>query len=96
MAVQERLKKEGIVEKDLHIIMELGSTEAVKQGIMAGLGAGFVSELSISNEEKHGVLKRLSFQNLKMDRHFWIVRRSAGNPSRASQALYDFIRKEWS
>jgi DNA-binding transcriptional LysR family regulator len=94
MAVQEKLREKGIAEKDLHIVMELGSTEAVKQGIMAGLGGGFVSELSIKNEEKHGMLKRLLFKNLTINRHFWMVKRTKGDLSRASQALYEYIRKE--
>lgn len=96
MAVQEKLKKKGIREKDLAVAMELGSTEAVKQGVIAGLGTGFVSEQSIKHEKKQGLVKKLSIQGLTIKRHFWIIRRTAGSLSRAAQALYDFIRAECS
>jgi DNA-binding transcriptional LysR family regulator len=93
MAVMESLQKKGAKEKELNIIMELGSTEAVKQGAIAGLGATFVSERAIKNEEKHGLLKRITIQGISINRHFWIVKRVAEIPSRAAQALYEFIRK---
>jgi DNA-binding transcriptional LysR family regulator len=93
MAVLESLEKKGVTEKELNIVMELGSTEAVKQGAIAGLGATFVSERAIKNEEKHGLLKRIAIQGISINRHFWIVKRVAEIPSRAAQALYEFIRK---
>jgi DNA-binding transcriptional LysR family regulator len=96
MAVQEKLQRKGITEKELNAVMELGSTEAVKQGVIAGLGAGFVSERSIKHEEEHGLLKRITIQHLTIDRHFWIVKRSVGKLSRAALALYEFIWKTYS
>jgi DNA-binding transcriptional LysR family regulator len=92
MAVMENLKKRGITEKDLNIIMELGSTEALKQGVLAGLGAGFVSERSIKHEESQGLVKRLPIHGLTIHRNFWIVKRATTGLSRAAQALYNFIR----
>lgn len=94
MTVTEELRKKGILAKDLDIVMELGSTEAVKQGVMAGLGASFVSERTIRNEEKQGLLKKIPVKGLKIDRNFWIVKRSSSNFSRTGKALYNFIRKE--
>ncbi len=94
MAVMEQLKKKGIGEKDLHVIMELGSTEAVKQGIIASLGTGFVSERSIKHEMGHGLLKKVTIKGTSIDRYFWVIKRSAGDLSRAAQALYEFIKKE--
>jgi len=94
MTVTEELRKKGILVKDLDIVMELGSTEAVKQGVLAGLGASFVSERTIRNEEKQGLLKKIPVKGLKIDRNFWIVKRSSSNFSRTGKALYNFIRKE--
>ena len=94
MAVYEKLQRKGTAESGLNIVMELGSTEAVKQGVIAGLGATFVSERSIKHERKQGLLKRLPIQGLTINRHFWIVKRSTGILSRAAHALYEFIKKE--
>lgn len=94
MVVVEKLTKKGISVNELNIVMELGSTEAVKHGVMAGLGSSFVSERTIKNEESQGLLKKIPIEGLKIDRYFWIVKHSSGNISRAGMALYDFISKE--
>lgn len=94
MAVVEELAKKGIAVNDLNTVMELGSTEAIKHGVMAGLGSSFVSERTIKNEESHKLLRKIPVEGLKIERNFWIVKRSSGTISRAGRALYDFIRKE--
>ncbi|MCK4234422.1 hypothetical protein KAX75_08335, partial [candidate division WOR-3 bacterium] len=94
MAVVEELAKKGIAVNDLNTVMELGSTEAIKHGVMAGLGSSFVSKRTIKNEESHKLLRKIPVEGLKIERNFWIVKRSSGTISRAGRALYDFIRKE--
>ncbi len=58
MAVLGELSKKGISITELNIVMELGSTEAIKHGVMAGLGSSFVSERSIKNEEGQRLIKK--------------------------------------
>ena len=94
MAVLGELSKKGISISELNIVMELGSTEAIKHGVMTGLGSSFVSERSIKNEEGQRLIKKVLVEGLEIDRSFWIVKRSSGSISRAGLALYDFIKKE--
>jgi DNA-binding transcriptional LysR family regulator len=94
MAVTGKLTKKGIRIKDLRIEMLLGSTEAVKQGVMSGLGASFVSERTIQNELSQGLLKTIKIGGLDITRNFWLVKRTSGSISRAGKILYDFIKKE--
>ena len=93
MVVVEKLAKKGISVNELNIVMELGSTEAVKHGVMAGLGSSFVSERTIKNEESQGLLKKIPVVGLEIERNFWIVKHSSSTISRAGRALYDYIRK---
>lgn len=95
MTVLETLQKKGIQAKELNIIMELGSTEAIKQGVIAGLGASFVSERTIRNEKSQGLLRKIPVEGLNINRYFWLVRRSQGNIPRAGKALFNFLRKEY-
>jgi len=94
MTVAETLKKKGIRVKDLNIVMELGSTEAVKQGVIEGLGISFVSERTIRNEEKQGLLRRIDVERLNIKRNFWLVKRANGNLTRVAKTLLNFLKKE--
>ena len=95
MAVTSKLIQKGTKIKDLKIVMELGSTEAVKHGVMAGLGSSFVSERTIQIEVSQGLLKKVKIEDLSITRSFWLVRRTSGPISRAGKKLYDFIKKEY-
>ncbi len=47
--VEEALRNRGVHQRDLRIMMELDSTEAIKSGVEAGLGVGFVSRWALRN-----------------------------------------------
>jgi DNA-binding transcriptional LysR family regulator len=94
LAVVHSLEKKGLALKDLNIVMELGSNEAIKHGVIASLGSSFVSERTIKNEVKQGLLKKVPVKGLSIERNFWIVRKTSSPLSRAAKALFDFIRNE--
>jgi len=90
--IEEALKNKGIVGTyrytPLQIVMELGSTEAVKEGIKAGLGISFLSEWAIKNDPS---LKKVEIKNFDIIRDFYIVFLSAGTKRRIVQAFIDFV-----
>ncbi len=92
LAVVQVLAKKKLLAKKLNTVIEMGSTEAVKQAVIAGIGASFVSEITIKNELKLGLIKKVEIPGLKIQRHFWLVKRSGETTNRASTALYNFIR----
>jgi DNA-binding transcriptional LysR family regulator len=53
------------------VALELGSTEAIKQGVMAGLGLGFVSRHAIADEVAAGRLVVLDAP--RVERPLWLV-----------------------
>ncbi|MBM3856895.1 MAG: LysR family transcriptional regulator [Verrucomicrobia bacterium] len=68
--VEEHLQRAKISIKQLQIIQELPSTEAIKRVIALDMGLGFVSRLSITNEIANGTLSTLNIPRLKIRRHF--------------------------
>ncbi len=82
--VEIALKNRGI--KELKIVMELGSTEAVKQGIEAKLGVSFLSEWAVKN----GTLRKIEIKDLDILRCFYMVFSKVGIKSRATQSFIDF------
>jgi DNA-binding transcriptional LysR family regulator len=67
--------------------MELGSTEAIKQVVAAGLGISFVSYNTIELEETSGRLVRLPISDLQLKRTLWLVYRPDRHFSPAGQAF---------
>lgn len=55
--------------------MELGSTEAIKRVVAAGVGISFVSYNTIELEEAAGKLVRLPVSDLELKRILWLVYR---------------------
>jgi len=88
--IRENLVKKDIRLLDLSVEMQLGNNEAVKKAVAAGLGVSFVSEFSIGQELKLGLLKIIPVENFSIHRFFYIVRYS-DNLSSAAEALRSFM-----
>jgi DNA-binding transcriptional LysR family regulator len=61
------------VDKLLHVSMELGSTEAVKEAIRAGFGVSILSRISIRHELAEGSLVEVPIRGLNMKRDFYEI-----------------------
>jgi len=66
--VTEALAAEGIEPKRK---LEIGSTEAIKQAVAAGLGVSIVSHVSISDQVKLGTLKVVPMRKPRIARTLW-------------------------
>lgn len=64
--MKERFKVHGISLKDLQIAMELGSTQAIKEAVMAGLGVAVISLLTIKREIEWGILQYVRIAHLPL------------------------------
>jgi DNA-binding transcriptional LysR family regulator len=81
-------------EKFLHVIMELGSTEAVKEAVIAGLGISVLSATSVQREIHDGLLQKVDIRGLKLQRDFYEVIHRTRVLSPASEAFRNFIRED--
>lgn len=75
-------------------VLELGTTEAVKKAVGAGLGVSFVSEYAVQLECQAGMLVTGRVAALDLQRGLHLVRRASFRPTRLHQrfltALADF------
>ena len=71
--LEETLKDVGINVEDLNIAAEVGSTEAVKQSVRAGIGVSFLSRIAVKDEIPNKTLVEISIKHLDISRHFYIV-----------------------
>ena len=86
-AVDQALRQAGFDPDRLQVIARLGSNEAVKQAVISGFGAAFLSSLSIRRELAHGELHVLSMGGMTVARRFWLATRRARTLSPAAQAF---------
>ncbi len=81
-------------EKLLNVVMELGSTEAIKEALIAGLGVSILSRTSIRREIRDGLLSGVPIRGLKLERDFYQVFHRQRALSPVSQAFRSFLLKE--
>lgn len=74
MAVEKALRKKGKSLKQFNVVMEMGSTSSVKEGVKAGLGLAFISKRAIEEELKQGLLSRIHVEGIDpISRQIYIV-----------------------
>lgn len=88
--IEHELGKHEIQIPD-DIQMELGSTQAIKSAIEAGLGIGILPKLSVEQELKLGTLKQVSIADVKWMRDLFIVTKRSRFPKQTVRAFISFI-----
>lgn len=73
--------------------MELGSNDAVKHGVISGLGVGVLPKLSIPAELELGRLKVVELDDFPLKRDFCVVHPQAKHPTPAMQAFLDYVQQ---
>jgi len=75
-------------------VMELGSNEAIKQAVIAGLGLGIASMHTLELELETGRLAVLDVEGFPIMRHWYVVHRRGKRLSPVAQAFKDYVLKE--
>lgn len=85
------LERAGIA---VRTCLELGHTEAIKQGVRAGLGVAFVSRYAVRNEVAQGQLRALELKGLAIQRHFHVIRHEAKSLAPPARAFLGFLHDD--
>ncbi|WP_281173768.1 LysR substrate-binding domain-containing protein [Deferrisoma camini] len=72
--------------------VQLGSVEAIKRSVIAGLGVSYFSELTVRDELARGELVRLAVEGFRVRRTFFEVRLRAKRPAPALERFLRFTR----
>jgi len=87
MAIEEKLAGAGLNSRGLNIVAELGSTEAVIQGVKHCIGISIVSLMAVREMESAGMLKTVAVKNMTLTRQFCLIRRKGRTESPAASAF---------
>jgi len=63
----------GINFSRFNIVCEMGSSEAVKEAILAGLGVSILSVFAIERELKQGMLATVNISDCAVERYFYLI-----------------------
>jgi DNA-binding transcriptional LysR family regulator len=90
--VENALRDAGIATRDLHVVMELDSTEAIKSGVEAGLGVGFVSRWAL-REPQTRAFHTIPVAGLTIKRSFQFVYPQGPDPDGPAAAFLVVARQ---
>ena len=79
---------------ELRIAMEIGSTETIKQAVIAGMGISFLSAHTVSQELRAGSLCRLDVLGFPLMLNWYVVHRRGKRLPPVAQAFKDFLAAE--
>jgi DNA-binding transcriptional LysR family regulator len=90
-AVAELLARAS-TEPDAAARVVVGSTEAAKRCVLAGMGLSFISRHAVSDELAAGRLELVPLPGTPVPRRFWVVSLRDRSPSSAAAALLGLLR----
>ncbi len=93
-SLKESIRSAGCDMDDFRIMAEMGSTEAVVQGIKARLGVSILSVIAVSEELACGALKAISIEGLNLKRSFYLTTPKQRSLSPLAEAFISFIRRK--
>jgi DNA-binding transcriptional LysR family regulator len=87
LIVENTLREYGILEK-IESYMEIGSTQAIKSAVEAGLGISILPKLTVARELEQGFLHQVEIPGIKMTRNLWLVQK---NKRFSKAGISDFV-----
>jgi DNA-binding transcriptional LysR family regulator len=91
-ALERGLAASGLTVTDLKIFLELSSIEAIKMAIRSVDALAVLSEWSVRDEARLGILHVASLEGIEEARDLYLVKRTHGFLSVASEAFVAFFR----
>ncbi len=92
--VLQALERKSLGLDRLKIVAEMGSTEAVKQAVRAGLGFGFVSRRAVEKDLSQNRLQIIPVEDLQITRSFFMVYPARRTLSPPALAFLNFSRQK--
>lgn len=93
-SLDQSLRDHGHRLEDLKVVAELGSTQAICQGIKTGAGVSILSTLAVAEDLESGKLAALEVNGLDLNRNFYLTWHKYRSPSPLSKAFMQFLENE--
>ncbi len=82
---------ENLQISDLQIVTEMGSAEAIRQAVRAGLGCSIISRRVVTDDLEHGLLYASVLEGVQLGRQFYLIWHNQRSLSPLALAFRDFL-----
>lgn len=86
------LDQKGLREDDLRAVAVLGSNEAVKEAVKAGMGISMLSFRSVVEEVRHTLIRTVALEDVSTERTIYLIQRKNREPSPLAAAIATHLR----
>jgi DNA-binding transcriptional LysR family regulator len=93
-AIEQALKKMNLDIKNLNIVAEMGSNEAIRQAVKSAVGISILSKRAVLDDLEHGLLQELKIKKLPLVRNFYLITLKQRTLSPLAKEFKEFILKE--
>jgi DNA-binding transcriptional LysR family regulator len=93
-AVEHALQEAGVALASLRVVGEMGSTQAVKQAVRAGVGIALISKRAVEDECRAGLLACVKVRDLRVARAFYLITHRERTRSPLAEAFVEFIESQ--
>lgn len=90
LIVENILSEYGVLEK-IESYMEIGSTQAIKSAVEAGLGISILSRLTVGKELEQGDLRQVKIEGVHLTRNLWVVNKNQRFKKKTVSDFLEFI-----
>ena len=77
---------------DFNICGELGSSEAIKEAVLAGLGVSVLSAHAVARELASGMLLEIPLASCRIERRFYLICLKSFEPRAHHKVFFDFLK----
>ncbi len=93
LVMEQTIKQHGFEPTGLRTVAEMGSTEAIKQGIKAGIGVSILSRIALTDELRAGSVCVVAIAGVILERNFYLIRHRGRALSPLCQTFERFLRQ---
>ncbi|MGG4481644.1 selenium metabolism-associated LysR family transcriptional regulator [Paenibacillus illinoisensis] len=92
--MEDQLQKKNIDPQDMNVVMELGSTGAVKSAVEAGVGITMLSPSSVQHELALGLVHIVEIRGLEFKRQFYAIHLKSSLLPLSAVAFLNYLRQQ--
>jgi DNA-binding transcriptional LysR family regulator len=96
ISIEQRLSRRGYRLEDFKIVAEMGSTQAIIQGIKNNMGVSIISRIAVTDDVKADLLKTLNIEDVDLKRNFYLTRHKSRSLSPIGKTFISFLKDMFS
>jgi DNA-binding transcriptional LysR family regulator len=90
-SIEQALNKIHLNLKDLQIGAEMGSNEAIRQAVKAGVGISIISRRAVEEDLEQGRIQEATIKGLPLKRNFFLITQKQKTFSPLAQEFKEFL-----